>query len=316
MNKTSKIFLGILLALILGSPAYSFDPFGDILKGLDPPPKETSKEPATQQDHHTEQPPAKKSEKTSIFGILQGAGQLIQSLQPIGYREERAIGGSLALEVFSRFGGHYHDPGLESYITLVGNAVVSVSDRAEIPYHFAILNSDQPNAFAAPGGYVFISIGLMRMLKNEAELAGVLGHEIAHITNRHALKTLERSKTLQGISNLTTSIMGDNPAMFNKLIGEMTETLFTKGLDKEMEYDADLTGTRYAFQAGYYPAGLKDFLKILGTKTSAKSSVFFSTHPSPGARNARLARVMNNYKEAALAPVLTRRFLTKTKGRL
>lgn len=316
MKNSGKIFLGILLALILGSPAYSFDPFGDLLKGLEPPPKETSKESATQEDHHTQQSTSKKSSKGGLLGILQGAGQLIQALQPIGYREERAIGGSLALEVFSRFGGPYHDPRLENYITLVGNAVVSVSDRAEIPYHFAILNTEQPNAFAAPGGYVFISIGLMRMLKNEAELAGVLGHEIAHITNRHALTTLERSKTLQGISNLTTSIMGEDPAMFNKIIGEMTETLFTKGLDKEMEYDADLTGTRYAYQAGYYPAGLKDFLKILGTKTSSRSSVFFSTHPSPGARNARLARVMNSYKEAALAPVLTRRYLTKTKGRL
>ena len=315
MKKSSKIFLGILLALILGSPAYSFDPFGDILKGLEPPPKETSKESATQKDN-TQQSTSKKSSKGGVLGILQGAGQLIQALQPIGYREERAIGGSLALEVFSRFGGHYHDPRLENYITLVGNAVVSVSDRAEIPYHFAILNTEQPNAFAAPGGYVFVSIGLMRMLKNEAELAGVLGHEIAHITNRHALKTLERSKTLQGISNLTTSVMGENPAMFNKIIGEMTETLFTKGLDKEMEYDADLTGTEYAYRAGYYPAGLKDFLKMLGAKTSSRSSVFFSTHPSPGARNARLARVMNSYKEAALAPVLTRRYLTKTKGRL
>ena len=104
--------------------------------------------------------------------------------------------------------------------------------------------------------------------------------------------------------------------MMRGLIGEMTETLFTKGLDKEMEYDADLTGTEYAYRAGYYPAGLKDFLKMLGAKTSSRSSVFFSTHPSPGARNARLARVMNSYKEAALAPVLTRRYLAKTKGRL
>lgn len=315
MKKSGKIIIGILLALILCSPSYSFDPFGDILKGLEPPPKEPAKETPkeqTQQDSTS----TKQSKPGGVLGILQGAGQLVQALQPIGYKEEMAIGGSVALEVFSRFGGPYKDPNLENYITLVGNAVARVSDRADIPYYFAIVNSPQPNAFAAPGGYVFVSIGLMRMLKNEAELAGVLGHEVAHITNRHALKTMERSKTLQGISNLTTSVMNENPAMFNKIIGDMTETLFTKGLDKEMEYDADLTGTEYAYRAGYYPKGLQDFLKILGSKTSSTSSVFFSTHPSPAARNARLEQKMNIYKEAALAPVLTRRFLMTTKGRL
>ena len=243
--------------------------------------------------------------KTS--NILRGAGQLVQSLEPIGWEEERAIGGSLALEVFSKFGGQYKNDKLQYYVTLIGQSVAGVSDRADIPYHFAVLNSNEPNAFATPGGYVFVSIGLLRMVRNEAELAGVLGHEIAHIAKRHALQTIERSKTLQGIGTLTTSLMDKDDGVLEGIINEMSDTLFTKGLDQGLEFEADEVGTDYAYRVGYYPGGLRDFIKVLG-QNQKSHSVFFSTHPTPRDRYGKLKSVTTRYRDQVLAPLLSKRY--------
>ncbi|MFQ5483484.1 MAG: M48 family metalloprotease, partial [Nitrospinaceae bacterium] len=185
----------------------------------------------------------------------------------------------------------------------------------DIPYHFAVLNTDNPNAFATPGGYVFVSIGLLRMVRNEAELAGVLGHEVAHIAKRHALEAIQQSKTLQGLSEVTTSLLDKDPGMLANLVKEMADTLFTRGLGQEKEFEADRVGVNYAYQVGYYPGGLKDFLKVLGQRKSS-GSVFFSTHPSPQARFTRLSSQMRRFADATLAPTLARRYASRTQGRL
>ena len=322
-----------LSATLLGltQVAWPID-FGEILKEtIKPPPAEKAPAQPPAPAPAPAQPPAASQPKGGggLLGILEesgaldkktskilrGAGQLVQALQPIGWEEERAIGGSLALEVFNRFGGPYENPALQRYLTLVGQSVVGVSDRADIPYHFAVLNTEQPNAFATPGGYVFVSVGLLRMLRNEAELAGVLGHEVAHVAKRHALKTIERSKTLQGISQLTTSLLDKDPGMLASIVKEMSNTLFTRGLDQEMEFEADKFGVEYAYRVGYYPGGLRDFLKVLA-QTRPAQSIFFSTHPSPQARYQRLTAQMRRYADATLAPVLTRRYVERTRGQL
>ena len=297
------------MVLFAVSTAYSFD-FGDVLKELEPPKKEETKDSAKSGE-------TQPKKKTSIFGEVLGA---LQAFEPIGYKEERVIGGSLALEIFSRFGGRYNNPDLEKYMALVGNSVVGVTERANLPFHFAILNSSDPNAFAAPGGYIFVSRGLLSKLRNEAELAGVLGHEIAHVTNRHALVMIETDKQNQvlkkGVSQVTESLLGDNPEFLDGLMKGLTNAMFTTGLPKKDEYDADKTGMSFAHQAGYYPAGLRDFLKILGS-----GSVLLSkTHPSSSRRVSALTSQLkssnNDYKSAALAPSLTRRFQDNTKGKL
>ena len=100
----------------------------------------------------------------------------------------------------------YNNPELQRYIATVGQAVVEVSERPDIDYYFAVLDSSAPNAFATPGGYVFVSVGLLRLLENEAQLAGVLGHEIAHITGRQLIPVLHFwSKTPDPICLMTPS---------------------------------------------------------------------------------------------------------------
>ncbi len=246
------------------------------------------------------------------YSLGKGGKDATQSLKPIGLEEEKAIGGSLAIQVFNRYGGLYDNPELQRYITLVGQSLADVSDRPDLDYHFAVVNSEHPNAFATPGGYVFVSIGLLRVLENEAQLAGVLGHEIAHITHKHALKTLERNKKVAGFGALTVSMLGQSPDVFDKVIEQAGEIIFTYGLDKNLEYEADKMGAEYTDRLGYDSAGLKSFLDILNQSQPGQDSVFLSTHPSPADRLSHLSAGSS----ASSKPVFAAEFKQATQGKL
>ena len=320
----------VVLSLVLTQSSYSFKLDSFLESMAKPPPSESqpTEKQAPQQEAPNEQPAQKGGggliglgESLGVFDkktsrILQKSVGAAQAFQPIGLEEEKAIGGSLALEVFHRFGGMYKNAALQNYVNLVGKSVAEVSDRPEIDYHFAVLNTDHPNAFATPGGYVFVSVGLLRILKNEAQLAGVLGHEIAHITHKHALQTLQRSKLLSGLSGLTLAAMDKDEGLFDQVINEVSDVLFTRGLDKNLEFEADQFGMEYAYRMGYHPAGLKDFINILGQSSSRESSVLVSTHPGPGARFQALTGLLPRYKAVGLYPNLLSRYQSTTKGQL
>ena len=318
-------------AFIWVMPSYSLN-FGNILKEVEKstkPPEKSQPKPEpekTQQPQQTQQTTNQNGgggliglgnslgifdKKTSKL-LNQGVNTL-KALQPIGYEEEKAIGGRLAAEVFNRYGGAYNDPNLLEYVNLVGQAVADVSSRPDIDYHFAILNTEYPNAFATPGGYVFVSIGLLKMIDNEAQLAGVLAHEVAHIARKHALQTLERSRSLQGISSLTLTVMDKDPGLFDKLIDEVSNVLFTKGLDKNLEFEADKYGREFAYRTGYYPGALGRFIQKLGASKKNQGSIFSSTHPTSGERYRLLNRSSSRYKKASLYPILGNRFKVAMK---
>ncbi|VAX17429.1 Single-stranded DNA-binding protein [hydrothermal vent metagenome] len=248
--------------------------------------------------------------------IAKTAVGLAQALQPIGLNEELTIGGSLALEVVYKFGGMYKNPVLQNYVNLVGKSLAEVSDRPDIEYHFAVLNTDHPNGFATPGGYIFVSVGLLRILTSEAQLAGVLGHEIAHITEKHALKTLRRGKILSGMSSLTMAAMNKDEGMFNKVVLAASNTLFTHGLDKDLEFEADKLGMEYAYRMGYQPTGLQEFIEILSKSDSGETSIYFSTHPSFADRLLGLSKLLPQYQGVGNYPVLATRYQSKIKGQL
>lgn len=235
----------------------------------------------------------------------------VQSLQPIGVEEEIAIGQAVAVEAFSRFGGEYPNDGLTTYVNLIGRTVADVSDRPELTYRFAILDSREQNAFAAPGGYIFVTIGLLRTLENEAELAGVLAHEVAHVTQKHMLKTIQRSAILANVSEFSLSAMNEDPQLFSNVIEAATEALFEKGLDKELEFEADVVGIEYAYRAGYNPNGLRDYLTTLQGQEGRATSRFFSTHPSTSLRLSKVKEVLGKYGDAARLPYVTERFRSR-----
>ena len=294
----------------------------DLLKA--PPPEKEQAPPAEQDSKEkpsTEEAPdtiqglgeAFGMKKKKIDLLRKGLG-VVEALQPIGEEEEITLGEAVAVEAFSRFGGEYPNKNLTRYINLVGKTIAEFSDRPTLDYHFAILNSQEQNAFAAPGGYIFITIGLLNTLKNEAELAGVLAHEIAHVTHQHMLETIRRGAILGSVSEFTLSAMKKNPEMFSNVIDEMTEVLFTKGLDKDKEFEADVMGIEYAYRAGYHPQGLKNYLQTLAKEEGHVQSKFFTTHPSTSVRISKIDTLLMDYSDIKNLPFLTERFQRYVKA--
>jgi beta-barrel assembly-enhancing protease len=252
-----------------------------------------------------------KQEKIDL--LKKGVG-VVQALEPIGEAEEITLGEAVALEAFSRFGGEYQNKEWTRYINLVGQTIAEVSNRPNLPFRFAILNSQEQNAFAAPGGYIFITVGLLKTLKNEAELAGVLAHEVAHVTERHMLETIRRGAILGSVSEFTLTAMRKDPAMFSNVIEEMSELLFTKGLDRDKEFEADVVGIEYAYRAGYHPQGLRDYLKTLAREEGKVQSRFFTTHPSTTLRISKIDGLLKDYTDIKNLPFLTDRFQRYVKA--
>jgi predicted Zn-dependent protease len=152
------------------------------------------------------------------------------------------------------------------------------------------------NAFATPGGYVFITKGLLLKMRSESELAGVLAHEIGHVLKKHHLKAIQKNAQA-GLFADALSIAAQNSrnnAAFNKIVGAGTE-LYARGLDKEDEFEADRIGVVLAARAGYDPYGLPIVLQTLATLNPQDSSLalMFKTHPAPTARLEALDKVMS-----------------------
>jgi predicted Zn-dependent protease len=177
------------------------------------------------------------------------------------------------------------DAALQKYVNAVGRWVASQSERADLPWHFGVIDSDDINAFAAPGGYIVITKGLYRKLSNEAQLAGVLGHEIGHVVKKHQLKVLQKQQLLNVGAGYLTEQFAKDKQLVSKAIGTGAE-ISARSLDKDAEYEADRLGVTYATRAGYEPFALAEVLQTLGESKANDDSValLFKTHPHPDAR--------------------------------
>lgn len=187
------------------------------------------------------------------------------------------------------------DEALQKYVNSVGRWVASQSDRPDLPWHFGVIESDDLNAFAAPGGYVMVTKGLYRKLTNEAQLAGVLGHEIGHIVKKHQLKVLQKQQLLNVGASFLSKQLGKDNKLVSKAIGSGAE-ISARSLDKSAEYEADRLGLSYATRAGYEPFGLPEVLDTLSQTNKNDSSValLFKTHPLPDERLAALGDAVGN----------------------
>lgn len=181
------------------------------------------------------------------------------------------------------------DSALQKYVNQVGRWVASQSERPDLPWHFGVIESEDLNAFAAPGGWVLLTKGLYRQLKNEAELAGVLGHEIGHVVKKHQLKLIQKQQLISLGAGVLGGKLGANDQTIRKVIGSGAE-ICARSLDKDAEYEADRIGVVLAARAGYEPYGLPEVLQVLGSagKGDSRVSLLFKTHPHPDDRLARL----------------------------
>jgi len=217
----------------------------------------------------------------------------------IGPEEERVIGGSVAVEIVSAYGGLVRDDAIMRRVNLVGRALARYSDRPELDWRFGVLASDTVNAFSAPSGYVFITRGLYALAADDDQLAAILGHEIAHITERNALKIVARDGALSAGINQFMQRSSDVRNADEKLrqldflkqfdlgIGKIIKTLFDAGFDPPTEYTADRKGRDLAALTGFAPGGLRLVLVRL-QQQPAGSQKIFATHPPLAERIKRL----------------------------
>ncbi len=248
--------------------------------------------------------------------LLSGAQSVLSSSQQMDYKSERAIGERLAVEGLRRYGMPVQNQHLQHYVNLVGMAVATNSPRPDIPYRFVVVDSQVQNAFACPGGIIFVTSELLKTMQTEAQLAGILAHEVGHVALRHALKSIQRAQFFSGVGQITAATMkGDKGAQFENMIGEMQNVLFDKGLDQNMEYEADLSAMETAYRTGYNPAGITETLQALQKleASSSKKGSWFSTHPPLSSRIAKNQAQMKKYPDAGSLAVLGDRFKSQAR---
>ncbi len=207
------------------------------------------------------------------------------------------------------------DEALQKYVNSVGRWVASQSERPDLPWHFGVIDSEDLNAFSAPGGYVVITKGIYRKLTNEAQLAGILGHEIGHVVKKHQLKILQKQQLLNVGANFLSDKLGKNDKLVSKAIGSGAE-ISARSLDKTAEYEADRLGMSYATRAGYDAYGLVDVLQTLSQTDKNDSSValLFKTHPLPEDRLVALGDAVGNKLDNVKAGKTLEKRLYKLKN--
>jgi predicted Zn-dependent protease len=207
--------------------------------------------------------------------------------------EEIAIGRQIAGDLLGA-APLVKDARLQKYVNQVGTWVASQSERPELPWHFGVIQSEDVNAFAAPGGYIFVTLGLYRLLQNEADLAGVLGHEIGHVIRKHHLKLLQQSKLVDAGGKALSRQVGGNDKV-QQMIGSGAE-IVARSLDKDAEFEADRIGVVLVTRAGYDSYGLPSVLQQIGhlAKDEGSVTLLFKTHPLPDARLAKLDTAMGD----------------------
>lgn len=219
--------------------------------------------------------------------------------------QELAVGKEQHPKILQQFGGNYSDNELQAYITNIGNKLQAVSELPDQKFTFTLLNSDVVNAFALPGGYVYISRGLMALAENEAEVAGVLAHEIGHVTARHSAQRYSRGVGAQigvaGASILAGVFGGSNAAKLTQQALGTGAQAYVAGYSRKQEFQSDELGVRYLTRAGYDPRAMATFLEKLGRHSELSRKLagqegqqdpatnWFSTHPRTPDRVRRAA---------------------------
>jgi len=218
--------------------------------------------------------------------------------------EEIKLGAGVSDRVRERY-GVVQDAAVHRYVTLVGTLLVKKSTRPNLPFRFIVLDTDGVNAFAAPGGYIHITRGALGLMSSEAELAGVLAHEISHVTEKHTIGAIQKNKMIQiGAEESITK----NPELWGRLV-DVTSDLVMAGFGRGEEMESDRDGLAMAEAAGYAPAGLGEFLKRLSDRNQNSSGKqgLFASHPEMKERLATLDKQIKARTYASTA-VLAERY--------
>jgi predicted Zn-dependent protease len=248
----------------------------------------------------------------AALGSIKGADLmelLTVPLSDIDLPREREIGRQLASVLLGSKPLH-PDAALQTYINQLGRWVSLQSTRPDLPWAFAVLDDRGYNAFAAPGGYVFVTKGLIDQLTDEGELAAILAHEIAHVTEKHHLKALKSGASTGAMARMGAQLLGSqvkNSTVRGVLSDQgvgLVRDLYSKGLDRGDEYEADRHAVTVATRAGFDPYGLFSVLQGLTTARSDNPmfTLALNTHPPTESRLEQLEAAMGKRLDAFPAP--------------
>lgn len=212
--------------------------------------------------------------------------------------QEIAMGKEADPQIVAQF-GLYQDKELQDFITQKGKQMAAISHRPGLAYEFKIVDSEVINAFAVPGGYVYFTRGIMAHFNNEAEFAGVLGHEIGHITARHSVAQ-QRNAILGQLGLIAGIVIAPELAQFAETASQGLGLLFLK-FGRDAERESDKLGVEYSTKIGYDAQQMANFFNTLERKGAESGAAelpnFLSTHPNPGERNATVSKMAAEWKQ-------------------
>lgn len=250
----------------------------------------------------------------SIVRTGEAFGKAFEQITP---EQEYYVGRAVGATVVSTYKVYQNDAATH-YINVVGQTLAQASDKPETfgGYHFLILDTDEINAFAAPGGLIFVSRGMLRLCRNEDQLAGVLAHEVGHVNLGHAIKAISNSRWTQAITILGTegakSFGGEQLSQlttaFEGSISDITKTMMTSGYARKQEKQADEDAIKFMQRVGYDPNALVQVLANMETKLKPGGHDFAATHPPPETRIADLKSMIGGARASAAPARRAQRF--------
>lgn len=248
-----------------------------------------------------------------IGEAISGAQDVSRSITGIDQEEEIEIGHDAAALLLGA-APPVKDKAIQTYVNRVGRWVANQTERPDLPWRFCVLDTPSVNAFATPGGNIFITRGLLYSLRNEAELAGVLAHEAAHVISKHHIEAM--TSLTSGAGGLLKLYKQTDEGRDNFATTTLVDTfknLYTSGLDQDDEFEADRMGVVIAARAGYDPYALIAVLQTLetGDRDNQNLSLMFKTHPEPRERITRLETALEPLDAYAEQPDVQDRFATQ-----
>jgi predicted Zn-dependent protease len=256
----------------------------------------------------------------SINKSVQAVDKVFEDITP---EQEYYIGRTVAATILSQ-DKPFDNQAATDYLNTIGQYLALCSTRPETfgGYHFLIMDTAEINAFAAPGGFILVSRGMLKCCRSEEAVAAVLAHEIAHVENNHGLKAIDKSRLTSAATILATesakSLGGQELAeltkTFENSISDITGTMVNKGYSRQFESQADKGAVTTLRRAGYDPEGLVSMLTEMGGHLKPGGKDFSKTHPDPKERIFEVKKLMGTVPGPAPSPVRNQRFIDAMKG--
>lgn len=252
-----------------------------------------------------------------VIGVDSSLVDLMKSFEDFTPQQEYYIGRTVGTMILNQY-PPYEDPNANAYLNLLGQVLAQASDMPEIfgGYHFLVLDSDDINAFAAPGGFIFVTRGILRCAEHEDAVAAILAHEIGHVQAKHGLQAIKKSRVtgaltnvaLTGVKTYADEDLAELTSIFEDSIFDITTTLIKNGYSRAFEKEADLTALTILQRLGYDPNGMVDMLNVMKERLQPGGLDFAKTHPDPDDRIAYIQELIGPYAPVALHEARQQRF--------